>query len=139
LLLIIANKALSSDNVKYAKLAEEVLRNILAGKNEAKLIRRLDREAFKIIVILRDNQTSIVNGHKAILAIHALAAKILESGFVLRQETLDLFQVFLEIEANQTKTIDGTPFSDEDWLNLKKSAEKQAEKMFKELGQYYIN
>lgn len=130
MLFLVANRGLSSKNQYYMDLAQDIVVKLLEGRDKAKLIRRLDRLAQEIINLIADKRTDLVNGHKLILALHALAQKIIDSGFVFRSEIIDLFGHFLEIEANQDTTIDGKPITNQDWLKLKESADKVTEKIF---------
>lgn len=140
ILTLIANRGLNSENKFYTKLAEEVTVSYLYGKDKAKLIRRLDRIAKEVIDYVVNSQTDIVNTHKLILVIHNVAEKIIEGGFALSEKVVELFQPFLEIEGNQDKTVEGEEITEADWLSLKTSADKIADKVFTNINkqlEYY--
>jgi hypothetical protein len=63
---------------------------------------------------------------------YEISKKLAEIGF-------DAFEPFLEVE-NEQDALNGKKISDQDWLNIKNSAEKVGKKLFEQLRQngYYL-
>ena len=141
MLFLMANRALSCENQYFMDLAMNVVTPMLEWKDgnksiprdekdKAKLLRRLRKVSCEIIDVIVDKRNDMVCGHKFILTVHKLAQKVLDTGFILQPEVIDLFEPFLEIEANQNKNIKGEEINEEDWLAMKRSADKLTEKIF---------
>ncbi len=134
---VVASEAISAGNDFYFKKTTDVLDGLFAGKDRAKLMRRALREAVVVIKELQDAQSNKISGHKLILVIYELAQKVLDNHFALQPQVIELLGEFLEIEAKQDTTIDGKKINDEDWLAVKKSAEKQAERIFGKIAHLF--
>lgn len=130
LLGVTAARALTGQNERYIGETEKVITKLITGYDRHKILRRLSRCSANVIDSVVDKQSDFVNGHKFILIIYFTAQRTLNSGIILSQEVLDLFDVFLDIEAGMTKTHDGKIITDEDHEKLKKSSDKASERIF---------
>lgn len=89
-----------------------------------KISKRIDQLAHKTITDIADKRK--LSGHKYIILLHSLAELIVAEGIWLPEWIEDIFVPFLEIEHQQE-------ISDDEWLLLKASAEKQARKVLQKL------
>ena len=92
----------------------------------AKLNNRLDILTNKAIYELANKQTREINTHKAIIVINEIAQMAIDTNlfdFEMQAKIASLLEPFQEIETRMQ-------ISDEDWLMLKNSAEKQAKKIY---------
>ena len=112
-------------------LAQELVIKLIDGKDKAKLLRRLDRIAHQIYLIMRNQQDDTVHGHKAVLAFYSVAQKMIDGDFEFDKEVVDLIHIFLKLEAEQDVDWEGNKITDEDWQAMKKSADKAADKIYK--------
>lgn len=62
------------------------------------------------------------SSHKFVLVLHTLLQNIIDSGYKFPVYIADIFQKFLDIEAEQK-------IDDEDWLKIKKSSDKKANQL----------
>lgn len=116
------------DNIE--KKAQDLVMDLIKEKDQEKILRRLGRIAHDIYLILRDKSNDTVHGHKAILAFYDVAQKMLNIGFAFDKRTIRLIDEFLILEAKQDTDYLGNHISDADWIALKKSADKAANKIF---------
>jgi hypothetical protein len=98
------------------------------GKQERlyRITKRLDKLACEAIKLIMNKQNSEVNTHKAILAMNDVIQMAIDNNLFTKEIVLkivSLMEPFQEIEANMQ-------MSDEDWLALRASAKKQAEKIY---------
>lgn len=80
----------------------------------------------KAIQELANKQTREINTHKAIIAINTIAQMAFENNlfdFETQQKIASLLEPFQEMEARMD-------MSDDEWLALRKSAEKQAKRIY---------
>jgi len=130
LLHIIAATGINKDQEKFIAVSHGAIEFFLKGKDQMKLARRLDRIARQVLSVARDAQTNKADAQKLVICLHGVVANLIERDFLIKQEIVDMFVPFLELEAEQDKTIDGKPITDADWLKLKQSADKLSQKVF---------
>ena len=131
-LAVVAIEALSSQNSIFAEKAKGAFEEAIGEKSSDKIARRCRRLSNDVMGVIEDKSNKKVSGHKFIIMLHALAQEILDNGYVLPDYVIQSFDPFLELESNQE-------VGDEDWQNIKKSAEKTANKIYNnltELGYY---
>ena len=114
----------------FFKICESCYLEILDKYNKRERLKRinsrLDILTKDAIYELANKQTSEVNTHKAILVINTIAQMVIDSNIIdleMQQKIASLLEPFQEIEARMD-------MSDEDWLALKNSADKQAKKIY---------
>lgn len=114
----------------FFKICESCYLEILDKYNKKERLKRinnrLDILTKEAIYELANKQTSEVNTHKAILVINTIAQMVIDSNiidFEMQQKIASLLEPFQEIESRMD-------MSDEDWLALKMSADKQAKKIY---------
>jgi hypothetical protein len=122
---VVALESLKS--VQYADIVKEAMKKSLDGKDSTKILKRCQRVTHEIIEPAVANKAEkLLSGHKMILFLHSLAEAIIESGYPLPEYVVTAFEPFLEVEHDQ-------PLPDQDWKNLKASAEKSARKVLDRL------
>ena len=126
----LALNGITKNTNEFFKLCEtcylEILDKYQKVDKLAKLNNRLDILTNKAIYELVNKQTKEVNTHKAIIVINEIAQMAIDANlfdYEMQAKIASLLEPFQEMEA----TID---ISDEDWLMLKNSAEKQAKKIY---------
>lgn len=126
----LALNGITKNTNEFFKLCESFYLEILNKYNKkdklAKLNNRLDILTNKAIYELVNKQTSEVNTQKAIIVINEIAQMVIDNNiidFEMQQKIASLLEPFQEIEARMD-------MSDEDWLALKISADKQAKKIY---------
>lgn len=132
---IVAIEGISSQNSIFAEKAKDAFKKACEGKDTIKIVRRCHRISHDILLPMRDKSNDKISGHKFIIMLYALAQEILNSGYILPDYVIESFEPFLELELNQE-------MPDEDWINIKKSGEKIAYKIYNkltELGYYESN
>jgi ATP-dependent RNA circularization protein (DNA/RNA ligase family) len=122
---IISLEALTGDNHPVADKVRNAFYEACQHKDKSKMIRRCDRLSVAVMKPVLENQEKI-NGHKFILMLHALAQRIIDSGYIFPKFVTDAFEPFFEIEANQK-------IENDDWVALKNSAQKAARKLHERL------
>jgi len=118
-----------------SKLSQALIIELIGDKDKAKMLRRLDRKAHEIYLVMRNKQDDTVHGHKAVLAFYGVAQKMIDDNFQFDQRVTDLIELFLKLEGQQDVDYLGNPLSDDDWLALKNSADKAAEKIYQIIKQ----
>lgn len=79
--------------------------------------------------IFLDFFKTTIKSHKFVLILFEIASQLNEEGCYIPEFYEELFEPFLLLEAAQDMNFtNGNELSNEDWLNLKKSAAKQARK-----------
>lgn len=124
----------SLNSIKHADIVKEAMKKSLDGKDSTKLLKRCQRVTHEIIEpVVANKAERLLSGHKMILFLHRLAELIIESGYPIAEHVVTTFEPFLEIEHEQ-------PLPDQDWKNLRASAEKSAKKAFLKLNEkgYYL-
>lgn len=126
----LALNGITKNTNEFFKLCEicylEILDKYQKKDKLAKLNNRLDILTNKAIYELANKQTSEVNTHKAIIVINEIAQMAIDTNlfdFEMQAKIASLLEPFQEIETRMQ-------ISDEDWLMLKNSAEKQAKKIY---------
>lgn len=112
-------------------LSQALIIELIGNKDKAKMLRRLDRKAHEIYLVMRNAKDDTVSGHKAVLTFYSVAQKMIDNDFKFDSRVVDLIDLFLKLEGQQDVDYLGNPISDEDWLALKASADKAAEKIYK--------
>lgn len=137
LLLLALESIRGETGEKLAHMVKEAVTKHVAeyrGRSDEsiKFIKRCERLSHEVILDLADHDK--ISGHKFVLVLHRLAEMVIEKGCDVPEMVIELFRPFLEIEHNN-------PISDEDWNRLKKSAEKQANRLLVRLNErgYFIN
>lgn len=115
---------------EFFELCKDCYIDILSeyGKEERlyRITKRLNKLTCEAIKEIMNKQTFEVNTHKAILIINTIAQMVIDSNIIdleMQQKIASLLEPFQEIEARMD-------MSDEDWLALKNSADKQAKKIY---------
>ena len=126
----LALNGITKNTNEFFKLCEicylEILDKYQKKDKLAKLNNRLDILTNKAIYELANKQTSEVNTHKAIIVINEIAQMAIDANlfdYEMQAKIASLLEPFQEIETRMQ-------ISDEDWLMLKNSAEKQAKKIY---------
>lgn len=136
---LLANESMSAKNDDYAAPVREAMKKVCEGKNLYRIVNRCRRISLSVMIpLVCDKQSDKIDGHKFILVLHALAELIINDGYNLPVEVIEQFEPFLEVESNQDVKGD-KKISDDDWLRIKQSAEKIANKIYiklKEEGYY---
>jgi len=114
----------------FFKICESCYLEILDKYNKKERLKRinnrLDILTKEAIYELANKQTKEVNTHKAIIVINEIAQMVIDNNiidFEMQQKIASLLEPFQEIESRMN-------MSDEDWLALKMSADKQAKKIY---------
>lgn len=126
----LALNGITKNTNEFFKLCEtcylEILDKYQKKDKLAKLNNRLDILTNKAIYELANKQTSEVNTHKAIIVINEIAQMAIDANlfdYEMQAKIASLLEPFQEIETRMN-------ISDDDWLMLKNSAEKQAKKIY---------
>ena len=126
----LALNGITKNTNEFFKLCEicylEILDKYQKKDKLAKLNNRLDILTNKAIYELANKQTSEVNTHKAIIVINEIAQMAIDANlfdYEMQAKIASLLEPFQEIETRMD-------ISDDDWLMLKNSAEKQAKKIY---------
>ena len=126
----LALNGITVEKENFFKLCETFYLEILKkfGKKDRlkKLNQRLDILTGKAIFELMNKQNKEVNTHKAIIAVNIVAQMAIDNNIVeleFAEKLISLLEPFQEIESKMV-------MSDEEWLALRKSAEKQAKKIY---------
>ena len=126
----LALNGITKNTNEFFKLCEscylEILDKYQKKDKLAKLNNRLDILTNKAIYELANKQTREINTHKAIIVINEIAQMAIDTNlfdFEMQAKIASLLEPFQEIETRMQ-------ISDEDWLMLKNSAEKQAKKIY---------
>lgn len=126
----LALNGITVEKENFFKLCETFYLEILEkfGKKDRlkKLNQRLDILIGKAIFELMNKQNKEVNTHKAIIAVNIVAQMAIDNNIVeleFAEKLISLLEPFHEIESRMV-------MSDEEWLTLRKSAEKQAKKIY---------
>ena len=126
----LALNGITKNTNEFFKLCEicylEILDKYQKKDKLAKLNNRLDILTNKAIYELANKQTSEVNTHKAIIVINEIAQIAIDANlfdYEMQAKIASLLEPFQEIETRMD-------ISDDDWLMLKNSAEKQAKKIY---------
>ena len=126
----LALNGITKNTNEFFKLCEtcylEILDKYQKKDKLAKLNNRLDILTNKAIYELANKQNSQVNTHKAIIVINEIAQMAIDANlfdYEMQAKIASLLEPFQEIETRMN-------ISDEDWLMLKNSAEKQAKKIY---------
>lgn len=126
----LALNGITKNTNEFFKLCEicylEILDKYQKKDKLAKLNNRLDLLTNKAIYELANKQTSEVNTHKAIIVINEIAQMAIDANlfdYEMQAKIASLLEPFQEIETRMN-------ISDDDWLMLKNSAEKQAKKIY---------
>jgi len=129
LLMIALESVRGDEGERLARIIKEEVRKYVSQfKSEAdsvKFIKRCARISQEVLLDVADKQK--VSGHKFVLVLHHLTELMISEDYDVQPFVVELFEPFLEIEMEQNK------ISDEEWLALKKSAEKQARKILLKL------
>ena len=124
----LALNGITTEKEKYFNVCKNFYTSILTKYNKDinKINNRLDKLINLAILEIYDKQNFQINTHKTIIAINAVAQMALDNDELKidnKESILELFKPFQEIEARMD-------MSDEDWLALKMSADKQAKKIY---------
>lgn len=126
----LALNGITKNTNEFFKLCEfcylEILDKYQKKDKLAKLNNRLDILTNKAIYELANKQTKEVNTHKAIIVINEIAQMAIDANlfdYEMQAKIASLLEPFQEIETRMN-------ISDDDWLMLKNSAEKQAKKIY---------
>lgn len=126
----LALNGITKNTNEFFKLCEtcylEILDRYQKKDKLAKLNNRLDILTNKAIYELANKQTREINTHKAIIVINEIAQMAIDADlfdYEMQVKIASLLEPFQEIETRMQ-------ISDEDWLMLKNSAEKQAKKIY---------
>lgn len=126
----LALNGITKNTNEFFKLCEicylEILDKYQKKDKLAKLNNRLDILTNKAIYELANKQTKEVNTHKAIIVINVIAQMAIDANlfdYEMQAKIASLLEPFQEIETRMN-------ISDDDWLMLKNSAEKQAKKIY---------
>jgi len=126
----LALNGITKNTNEFFKLCEscylEILDRYQKKDKLAKLNNRLDILTNKAIYELANKQTREVNTHKAIIVINIVAQMAIDASlfdYEMQAKIASLLEPFQEIETRMQ-------ISDDDWLMLKNSAEKQAKKIY---------
>ena len=126
----LALNGITKNTNEFFKLCEicylEILDKYQKKDKLAKLNNRLDILTNKAICELTNKQTKEVNTHKAIIIINEIAQMAIDANlfdYEMQAKIASLLEPFQEIETRMN-------ISDDDWLMLKNSAEKQAKKIY---------
>ena len=126
----LALNGITKNTNEFFKLCEtcylEILDKYQKKDKLAKLNNRLDILTNKAIYELANKQNSQVNTHKAIIVINEIAQMAIDANlfnYEMQTKIASLLEPFQEIETRMN-------ISDDDWLMLKNSAEKQAKKIY---------
>ena len=126
----LALNGITRNTNEFFKLCEscylEILDKYQKKDKLAKLNNRLDILTNKAIYELANKQNSQVNTHKAIIVINEIAQMAIDANlfdYEMQAKIASLLEPFQEIETRMQ-------ISDDDWLMLKSSAEKQAKKIY---------
>jgi septum formation topological specificity factor MinE len=126
----LAEKGIKGKGHDFFEMCKSYYLELIQKYNKVDKIRnitfRLDKLMKEGLLLFVNKQDNIANTHKAIIAITLVAQKALDASKIdpnLQESLLSLFEPFIELEA--TMNIDV-----EDYNNIKKSAEKTAEKLY---------
>ena len=126
----LALNGITKNTNEFFKLCESFYLEILDKYNKKERLKRinnrLDILTKEAIYELANKQTSEVNTHKAILVINTIAQMAIDNKIIdidMEKKIASLLEPFQEIESRMD-------MSDEDWLALKNSADKQAKKIY---------
>lgn len=126
----LALNGITKNTNDFFKLCEtfylEILEKFSKKDKLKKLNQRLDILTGKAIYDLMNKQNREVNTHKAIIAINIVAQMAIDNNIFkleFAEKLISLLEPFQEIESRMV-------MSDEEWLTLKKSAEKQAKRIY---------
>jgi len=111
-------------------LSQALVIELIGDKDKAKMLRRLDRKAHEIYLVMRNAKDDTVHGHKAVLAFYSVAQKMIDDDFKFDSRVVDLIDLFMKLEGQQDVDHLGNPISDDDWATLKKSADKAALRIY---------
>lgn len=121
---------------QLGSMIRDEIRNYMSqfgGKSICKIAKRVEALTKTCITDLVCDKK--LNGHKFILTIHALAELVVSEGIWLPEFIEKIFIPFFDIEEAQK-------IDEDEWLLLKKSANKQARKIFSKLqdeGFFLVN
>lgn len=124
----LALNGITAEKEKYFNVCKNFYTEILTKYNKDinKINNRLDKLINLAILEIYDKQNFQINTHKTIIAINTVAQMALDNDKLKidnKESILELFKPFQEIEARMI-------MSDEEWLALKNSADKQAKKIY---------
>lgn len=128
LLLALESLGASKGEAMAEKIKEAIASYVSKYRHQddsIKFIRRCERISREVLLDMADKNK--FSGHKFILVLHCVAQDLIEDGYDFQPFVIELFEPFLEIEAQQDH------ISDDEWILLKKSAEKQAKKLLLKL------
>ena len=126
----LALNGITKNTNEFFKLCEtcylEILDKYQKKDKLAKLNNRLDILTNKAIYELAIKQTKEINTHKAIIVMNEIAQMAIDANlfdYEMQAKIASLLEPFQEIETRMK-------ISNDDWLMLKNSAEKQAKKIY---------
>lgn len=126
----LALNGINKEKERFFKLCTTFYLEILQIYNKEDRLRKINKrinvKAREAMLALMDKQTHQLNTHKAIIAVNIVAVMAFETGKIARDlhdKLSSLFEPFQEVESRMV-------MSEEEWLTLKKSAEKQAKRIY---------
>ena len=126
----LALNGITAEKENFFKLCRTFYLEILEsfGKKDRlrKINKRLDILTGKAIFELMNKQNRQINTHKAIIATNIVAQMAMDNNIIaleFAEKLISLLEPFQELEAKMV-------MSDDEWLTLRKSAEKQAKKIY---------
>lgn len=125
--LFLVSKYALKGNLSLAEEVEGIIKNQIATCSNKTYVKWQNAIA---LINLRIKMYELIgeekSSHKFVLVLHALLQNIIDSGYKFPVYIADIFQKFLDIEAEQK-------IDDEDWLKIKKSSDKKAAKLLTRL------